>query len=51
MADFIDFYNYRRYHEGVDNVTAADVYYGQREAPSRTPGPRSRLCGPPDDRT
>ena len=32
MADFIDFYNHRRYHEGLDNVTPADVYYGRREA-------------------
>src|SRR5713101_692964 len=29
MADFIDFYNHRRYHEGLDNVTPADVYYGR----------------------
>ena len=32
MADFIDFYNHRRYHQGLDNVTPADVYYGRREA-------------------
>lgn len=32
MADFIDFYNHRRYHEGLDNVTPADVYYARREA-------------------
>jgi hypothetical protein len=31
-ADFIDFYNHRRYHEGLDNVTLADVYYGGLEA-------------------
>jgi transposase InsO family protein len=31
-ADFIDFYNHRRYHEGLDNVTLADVYYGRLEA-------------------
>jgi putative transposase len=31
MAEFIGFYNYRRYHEGIGNVTPPDVCYGQRE--------------------
>ena len=31
MADFIDFYNYRPCHEGIKNVTPADVYCGGRE--------------------
>ncbi len=31
MAEFIEFYRYRRYHEGVGNATPADVYYGRRE--------------------
>ncbi len=31
MAEFIEFYNHRRYHEGISNVTPADMYYGRRE--------------------
>lgn len=31
MAEFIEFYNHRRYHEGIVNVTSVDVYYGRRE--------------------
>lgn len=32
MAGFVDFYNHRRYHAGLDHVTPADVYSGRREA-------------------
>jgi transposase InsO family protein len=31
MTEFIEYYNQRRYHEGIGNVAPADVYYGRRE--------------------
>ena len=31
MAEFIEYYNQRRYHEGIGNVAPADVSYGRRE--------------------
>lgn len=31
ITDFVDYYNYRRYHKALGNITPADVLYGRRE--------------------
>jgi hypothetical protein len=28
---FVSYYNHERYHESLDNLTPADVFYGRRE--------------------
>jgi putative transposase len=31
IIEFVDYYNYRRYHKALSNVTPADVLYGKKE--------------------
>ena len=30
LSEFIDYYNHKRYHESLNNLTPADIYFGRR---------------------
>ena len=32
LRQFVDYYNHERYHESLDNLTPADVFYGRGQA-------------------
>jgi len=32
INEFVNYYNHERYHESLDNLTPADVYYGSRNS-------------------
>ena len=31
MKQFVEYYNYKRYHESINNLTPSEVHYGTRE--------------------
>ena len=32
LAEFVDYYNQRRYHESLHNLTSADVFFGRAQS-------------------
>ena len=42
VSDFVNYYNYRRHHKALENVTPANVLYGQPRLAVQSPSLQSR---------
>lgn len=52
VAHFVEDYNHRRYHEALQNVTPADVFYGRQGAIlSRVSASNGAPCSDGNERT
>ena len=51
VAGFVEHYNHRRYHESLDNLTPADVYFGRATQPVMKQSCLERSFAPPLQQT
>ncbi len=47
LWDFVAYFSNERYHDSLDNVTPADVYFGRQYAVLTNSGPALNATTPP----